>query len=180
MIPPFTTDPSLPTMEWKTHSWIQPFRKKEEEEEEDTKKKVPSTKPCLYHTSTAHNQKGGRSLSELLFLSPSYEMLECPSQHLLCSYGCPYQKQEHLSNTKPPTIWYPLHLKQWFQAPVTSVHSSTNTRYYTSTISYLEEVSANCEKATKLKLRCSLPTRRLESPKSVKCLTQVRIKSMNA
>ncbi len=41
-----------------------------------------------------------------------------PSQRLLCSYGCPYQKQEHLSNTKLPTIWYPSHLKQQFETPL--------------------------------------------------------------
>lgn len=71
---------------------------------------VPSTRPYLCHTSRAQNQKEGPSLSKSLFLSPFYETLVNPSLHLWCSYGCPYQILEHLSNTKLSPVWCPLHL----------------------------------------------------------------------
>ncbi|CAL9083823.1 unnamed protein product, partial [Musa acuminata var. zebrina] len=65
------------------------------------------TKPYLYHTLVTHNQKVGEHLSTILFPFPFCEIWQIPTQHLLLPFCCPCQKQESLSNTKPPIIWYP-------------------------------------------------------------------------
>lgn len=83
-------------------------------------KALPLTKPCQCRTWVIQSRMVRSNLSEKLFLYPSYEMLESPIRHLLCSYDYPCQKLEHPSNKEPPIVLCPLHLTTrilfgWYQ-----------------------------------------------------------------